>query len=109
MTDLQRLMGLARRLEGVCPDSAEAASAFLSALPPEYRLPKIASDGEGGVIFAWEGAHRELVMSVCGWTLYPVVDPTAGAKHLPDAHFDGKVIPHGIMGALNKCAKGTSP
>ncbi|HRW59025.1 MAG TPA: hypothetical protein P5340_00095 [Defluviicoccus sp.] len=80
--------------------SAEAASAFLRALPPEYGLPKIAPDGEGGVILAWEGAHRELVMSVCDWILYPVINPSSEAEHLSNVNFDGERIPDKILSYL---------
>lgn len=77
--------------------SAEAASAFLRALPAECRLPKIAPDGEGGVILAWETAQRELVMSVCGWTLYPVINLSSKPEHLSGLNFDGEKIPDTIL------------
>lgn len=80
--------------------SAEAASAFLRAIPAEYRLPKIAPDGEGGVIFAWESAQRELVMSVCGWTLYPVINPSSTPEHLSSLNFDGEKIPDQVLSHL---------
>jgi hypothetical protein len=77
--------------------SAEAASAFLRALPAEYPLPKIAPDGEGGVILAWESAQRELVMCVCGWALYPIINPSSKPEHLSSLNFDGEKIPDQIL------------
>jgi hypothetical protein len=77
--------------------SAEAASAFIRALPAQYLLPKIAPDGEGGIILAWENAERELVMSVCGWTLYPVINPLSKPEHLNSLNFDGEKIPDQIL------------
>lgn len=77
--------------------SAEAASALIATLPPYCSLPRIAPDGEGGVILAWEVGRNQLIMLVYDWSLYCVINPGPHAQHLPTYRFDGEAIPREVL------------
>lgn len=81
--------------------SAEAASAFLWRLPPEFSLPKIAPDDEGDIVMVWEAADTTVLLTMDSWRLHIVVNPaTPKSHHLPEMVFDGEVIPQKLLDYL---------
>lgn len=80
------------------PVSVEASIAFLKALPDQYRLPKIAPDGEGGVTMRWSLDHFDVIVSVDGWSLYTTVAPSSdNPEYLDVFNFDGSAVPKEIL------------
>jgi hypothetical protein len=68
-----------------------AVAAFVEALPRSKCLPKVTSDGEGGLTMAWTvpGQNRTLI-TLADWTLYAVFQAgSPEAEYLPDVPFAG--------------------
>lgn len=80
-------------------EAALVAKRFLELLPPDRELPKIAPDGDGGLMMAWEGDPREtVVIGVFGKFLYAVVAPgTQESLHVAEERFDHDTIPSTIL------------
>lgn len=77
------------------------AEKFLYLLPMGKRLPKIAPDGEGGLIMAWEGQGEPILATVDGPRLHAVIAAgTQDAKYFDDLPFDGPDIPDEILNAI---------
>jgi hypothetical protein len=41
-------------------------------LPESFPLPKIAPDGDGGVMFVWNGLSKSTIMVIEGWVFHLV-------------------------------------
>ncbi len=81
--------------------SHEAAITFFDALPRSAPLPKVAPDGDGGLLLAWtlKSGARTLV-TIDGWTLHCVSRTgTEMAEYSDDLAFDG-TIPAVIQEAI---------
>lgn len=90
------LLGVMARFanEGeISKPTLQAAIAFLDGLPNSSALPKVASDGEGGVLMAWAvpGQARTLVTIADGMVHAVARAGTADATYFPDLPFDGTV------------------
>ena len=100
----QLLESVIRKFErhaAVSSASQEAAITFIDALPRIAPLPKVAPDGDGGLLLAWtlESGARTLV-TIDGWTIHCVSRAgTEMAKYSDDLAFDG-VIPAEIQEAI---------
>jgi len=78
--------------------SVEAAVTFLEKLPNIFQLPKVAPDSEGDIMMVWEAMDRATLLTVSGWRLHAVVDPTGvRPEHFDNVPFDGDVIPTRIL------------
>ena len=76
------------------PISAQAARAFVTMLPSAYQLPRIAPDIEGDIGMIWESGDHTVLLTVEGWRLHAVIDPTSpNSQSIDDLPFDGEVIP----------------
>lgn len=72
--------------------SMHAAEAFIEALPRVKKLPKVAPDGEGGVLMAWERRQGRTLVTVADWMLYVVAKAgTPWAFYLDDMTFDENI------------------
>jgi hypothetical protein len=102
----QLLASVIRKLERhaeVSSASHEAAKTFLDALPRTTPLPKVAPDGDGGLLLAWtlESGTRTLV-TIDGWTIHCVSRAgTEMAEYSDDLAFDG-TIPVEVQEAIGE-------
>jgi hypothetical protein len=81
--------------------STETALAFVWRLPTDRAFPKVAPDGEGGLIFIWGDDRPKALVSVDGTTLSLVINPgTPASDHRPPMRFDGELIPSYILDVL---------
>jgi hypothetical protein len=60
----------------ITSDTAKAFRALLSHLPAGSSLPRIAPDGEGGLLLHWDNASQEVLAVLDNWTLHIVEAPT---------------------------------
>jgi hypothetical protein len=78
--------------------SAETAIAFLRRLPPDRAFPKIAPDGEGGLMFVWEGRERKTLLTIDRVMLLLVSEPGRPiSHHFGPLRFDGEAIPRIVI------------
>jgi hypothetical protein len=78
--------------------SAETALAFVQRLPIDRAFPKIAPDGEGGVVLVWETPSRRALITCDGVRLLLVRDPGGPSSfHFSPMRFDGEIIPSIIL------------
>jgi hypothetical protein len=78
--------------------SAVSAEKFLKCLPGDARLPKVAPDGEGDVMFVWDDAHNACVVTVEQRTLHVVSKPgTPDVKQIDAQKFLGVRIPPAVL------------
>ena len=78
--------------------SAKSAEKFLNSLPGNARLPKVAPDGEGDVMFVWDDPDHTCVVTVEQRKLHLVSNPgTPDAKHVDSQQFLGVRIPNSIL------------
>jgi hypothetical protein len=81
--------------------SAAAAQAFIRSLPEDAPLPKLAPDGDGGVLFVWEELPNPLLVVVDNWRLHMVkAANTPDAEYLQELPFDGEKIPEVVIEAI---------
>jgi hypothetical protein len=74
--------------------TAESAVAFITRLPADRTFPKIAPDGEGGMMFVWNGRERKTLLSIDRTTLLLVSEPGRESSfHFSPLRFDGETIP----------------
>lgn len=86
------------RASKVSRDSAEAAKALFALLLPGRQLPKIAPDGEGGLIAVWESPEDSVVLVVDNWRLHLVARATTPrATYFDDVPFDGERLPDVVI------------
>jgi hypothetical protein len=79
------------------PDTALAATAFFLRFGDAFQLPKIAPDGEGGLMLVWEGHGDPIVGAIDNWRLHLVAGAgTPHAHYIDDVPFDGENIPEQI-------------
>ena len=72
---------------GLLPKTKETAKRLHHALPDDSRPPKVATDGDGGIYFAWEGKET-LIVGVTGRNVYAVINAgTPQSKHIDERPF----------------------
>jgi hypothetical protein len=77
--------------------TARSAATFLALLPDEIPLPRIAPDGEEGLILAWEAGDRTVLLTIDGTMLHGVSLPAQGPNQYVDRiPFAGDEIPEAI-------------
>jgi hypothetical protein len=74
----------------------------LRALPAVKAFPRIAPDGEGGLLMVWESAGQPFLLTISDLHLHGVKAPhTPDAEYIDDVPFDpAQVIPDEILGAI---------
>lgn len=86
---------------GIDDLAIETALAFISRLPADRAFPKVAPDGEGGLMLIWDGEPPRALLSIDRTMLSLILNPgTPASDHLPSARFDGELIPAGILNVL---------
>lgn len=86
--------------------TAEASKAFFTMLIKKItKLPKIAPDGEGGLLSVWEKEGHTAMLVIDGWNLHLVTKAmTPNASYFDDIKFNEDEIPteiyDGILEAL---------
>ncbi|WP_158934062.1 hypothetical protein [Burkholderia sp. S171] len=81
----------------VSRDSADAAKALFSILLPSRQTPKIAPDGEGGLIAVWDVKTPHAVLVIDNWKLHLVTAAaTQEAQYFDELSFDGESVPDAI-------------
>ena len=86
------------------------AEKFLAVLPKGKVLPKIAPDGEGGLVMAWEAPEATTLITVDGAYLSAVFG--AGLPHaiyIDPIIFDGPRIPNEILHVIPNVAAAKEP
>jgi hypothetical protein len=79
-------------------ESANSAVGFLRCLPGDAFLPRVAPDGEGDIMFVWDGPIGNCVVTVEKRSLHLVSEPgTANVRHIGPLQFLGFRIPPTIM------------
>jgi hypothetical protein len=82
----------------VSEESASTAEKFLRCLPFGSALPKVAADGEGDVMFVWEGPGISCVVTVEPKTLHLVSRPgSKTVQQIDGQKFLGVQIPPTIL------------
>lgn len=78
--------------------SAETAIDFIRQLPPDRAFPKVAPDGEGGIMFVWENSSLKELITVDRTTLLLIENPgQPSSYHFRPLRFDGERIPPIIL------------
>jgi hypothetical protein len=84
-------------------DTAIAATRFLSRIPTPWKLPRLAPNGEGGLIMIWDHDASQAIVVVTEWKLHLVSNPgTSAAAYIDDEPFDGETIPTEFISVLSK-------
>ncbi|MQA23452.1 hypothetical protein [Rugamonas rivuli] len=84
-------------------ETADASVALIKALRNSMRLPKIAPDGEGGLMAVWEGEHPVIALVVDNWKMHMVTGAaTDQAEYFDDLPFDGIRLPKEILEFIPK-------
>lgn len=79
-----------------------SALALVDLLPNEKSLPKVAPDGEGGVLLAWQTTHGEHICIVDAEKIHLVIKAgSEDAEYLDDIPFKGKELPGAIVQMLS--------
>lgn len=85
--------------EKITRETFLAARSFLKQLPGDVRLPKISPDGEGSLVFLWEGISP-LLITMEDWRIHVVKGATTpGAEYIDDIPF-GDDIPDAVLRVL---------
>lgn len=81
--------------------ASRAAKALLNMLPIDVALPRVAPDGEGGVLLYWDANAGNLLIVADGSKLHIVERPGMPEAHYKDdVPFDGEVIPPDVISSL---------
>jgi hypothetical protein len=92
----------AGELAKITPTTQQVSEAFLRALPAAKAFPKIAPDGEGGLLMVWERAAETFVLTIDNLRLHGVTAAgTPNAEYIDDVSIDStQVIPDTILNAI---------
>jgi hypothetical protein len=92
----------AGELAKITPTTHQVSEAFLRALPAANAFPKIAPDGEGGLLMVWEGADGPFILTIDDLRLHGVIAAgTPNAEYIDDVSIDStQVIPDRILNAI---------
>jgi len=103
---IARLVDLVGRLEALTenkiePEVLHSAKSFLLNLPKTHETPKVAPDGEGGIIFAWEVGKTVRILSVDSLCLHLVIiNKGQSTSYLEDIDYEEGKIPELILDNL---------
>ncbi len=79
-------------------NSASSAEKFIRSLPGNALLPRVAPDGEGDIMFVWDGPNENCIVTVERRTLHLVCKlGTPEVQHIPSQRFLGFQIPPAIL------------
>lgn len=85
----------------ISPSTELTAQQFLNALPSSKALPKIAPDGEEGLMMVWERGGDPLLVTVEDLRLHAVIGATTQhAEYWPNIQFDRPEIPQTLLDAI---------
>jgi len=86
--------------EKITSETSLAAISFLNQLPPEIELPKIAPDGEGNLVSAWETGNSSVLLTTEDRQIHMVRGATTPQPEYYDSlPFSGN-IPEKVLLAL---------
>lgn len=77
-----------------------SAKAFLSALPADVSVPKVAPEGDDGVLLVWEERATTVLVMLDGSRLFAVKAPGAAESAHFDLAFEGDAIPAEVLAIL---------
>lgn len=81
--------------------SQQLSVALLNALPRHAALPKIAPDGDSGVVMVWEVNDTQLLLTVDEQGLHCVQNAgTPAAVYHDDLYYDGSALPEQLAHVL---------
>jgi hypothetical protein len=81
--------------------SAETTIGFIYQLPPDRAFPKVAPDGEGGIMLIWDNPPQKELITVDRTTLLLIDNPgQPNSYHFRPRRFDGERIPPIILERL---------
>jgi hypothetical protein len=81
--------------------SAETAISFISQLPSDRAFPKVAPDGEGGIMLVWDSQQQKELITIDRTTLLLIENPgQLDSHHFRPLRFDGERIPPIILERL---------
>ena len=101
--ELEGLSSFPNDSELVTTQTGRNARQFIDLISDKYELPKVAPDGEGGLVFGWEKDDTASV--VVGFTnkaIFAVQAPgTSNSKYFDEVSYCG-TIPSDILDILSK-------
>jgi hypothetical protein len=98
ITSIHRFAAETAEAYRITPETAEAAVALIKAFRNSMQLPKIAPDGEGGLMAVWEGEYPPIALVVDNWKMHIVTGAaTAHAEYFDDLPFDGVHLPKELL------------
>jgi len=78
----------------VSPESALTALKFIGSLPSNRRLPQVAPDGEGDIMFVWQPPNGDCIVTVQDKLIHLVNAPgSPDVEHVDAQRFLGEHIP----------------
>jgi hypothetical protein len=81
--------------------SAETAKDFIYQLPPDRAFPKVAPDGEGGIMLVWDSPQCKELITIDRNILFLIENPgQPNSYHFNPLRFDGERIPSIILERL---------
>lgn len=92
----------AERTASISRETAESADCLVRQLPAPFDVPRVAPDGEGGLILLWErDGNATRLLTVDGWTLHLVCAPgSAQARYFDAVPFSSQEVPAQIVAEL---------
>jgi len=85
----------------ITPETAEAANILFNTLLPAAKIPKVAPDGEGGLMVVWEHEVDPVVLVVDNWKVHLITAATTPrAQYFEDLPFDGEQVPRQVIEAV---------
>jgi hypothetical protein len=82
----------------VSEQAVATAQAFLRLLPNNRRLPVVAAEGDGGLLFVWEPPNGNCILVVEQNLLHLLDEPgTRSVAHIENERFLGTYIPPVIL------------
>jgi hypothetical protein len=87
----------------VSAETAEASVGFIKALGGTMQLPKIAPDGEGGLMAVWDDGDAPIALVVDNWNMHLVTGATTPrAQYFDSLPFDGTRLPEELVVSIPK-------
>jgi hypothetical protein len=87
----------------ITKDTARAFGALIARLPVGSSLPRIAPDGEGGLLLHWNVASQEVLAVLDNWTFHIIEAPTTPRAHYYDPiTLDAGAAPPELLRAISE-------
>jgi hypothetical protein len=81
--------------------SVATAHLFISKLPNDRAFPRVAPDGEGGLMLVWGEMPVSLLVIIDDADILPVLHPgTEQSRHLPPMRFRSDQIPSELLNQI---------